>query len=226
MATVGYARVSSIGQSLDVQLEKLTAVGCEPIFQEKKSGLDGKRKELHACLQYLRKGDTLVITRIDRLARSTLHLHQIVADLTEKGVGFRVLDQAIDSTTKEGRLMFSILASIAEFETALRKERQAEGIDKAKRDGVSFGRKKALSQSDVAELQRKRADGALVRELMKEYGLAKATVYRYLGQQPNQTTNEGDHNGTQSQHRERRNTSSTPAKRPRRTGRRTRSDGK
>lgn len=184
MAVVGYARVSSIGQSLDVQIDKLQAAGCDPIYQEKKSGLDGARKELRACLQYLRKGDTLVITRIDRLARSTLHLHQIVADLTGRGVGFRVLDQAIDSTTKEGRLTFSILASIAEFETELRRERQAEGIARAKRDGVAFGRRKALSDDQVEELQQRRSDGALIRELMAEYGLAKASVYRYLGQQP------------------------------------------
>ena len=180
MALVGYARVSTVGQSLAVQLEKLKQHGCSKIFQEKRSGTTMARPQLERCLEYVREGDVLVITKLDRLARSTLDLHKIVSELNQKGVGFKVLDQSIDTTTKEGRLMFSILASIAEFETELRKERQMEGIEKAKKSGVQFGRKPKLTAKQVQEMRSKRESGVLIRELMAEYGLSKASVYRLL----------------------------------------------
>ena len=103
--TIGYARVSSVGQSLDVQLAKLKEYGCSKIYREKKSGVDSNRPELKKCLDYVREGDVLVITKLDRLARSTLDLHKIVKGLNDKDVGFRVLDQSMDTTTKEGRLI-------------------------------------------------------------------------------------------------------------------------
>ncbi len=180
MAIVGYARVSSSGQSLAVQLDKLSEAGCTEVFQEKRSGLTAQRPELKECLRFVRKGDVLVITRLDRLARSTLDLHKIVQELDDRGVGFRVLDQPIDTTTKEGRLMFSIIASIAQFETELRKERQMEGIEKAKENGVKFGRQAVLSDAQVAEMRSKRDSGVLIKNLMSEYGLSKASVYRLL----------------------------------------------
>ena len=180
MAIVGYARVSSSGQSLAVQLDKLSDAGCSEIFQEKRSGLTAQRPALKECLRFVRKGDVLVITRLDRLARSTLDLHKIVQELDDRGVGFRVLDQPIDTTTKEGRLMFSIIASIAQFETELRKERQMEGIEKAKENGVKFGRQAVLSDDQVAEMRSKRDSGILIKNLMSEYGLSKASVYRLL----------------------------------------------
>ena len=105
------------------------------------------------CLDYERDGDVLVITKLDRLARSTLDLHKIVEQLNTKNVGFKVLDQSIDTTTKEGRLMFSILASIAEFETELRKESQLEGIAKAKEKGVQFGAKPKLTDKQIEEMR-------------------------------------------------------------------------
>ena len=179
--TVGYARVSTIGQSLEVQLEKLKAFGCNKIYREKQSGVDSNRHELKKCLDYVREDDVLVITKLDRLARSTLDLHRIVHDLNEKGVGFKVLDRSMDTTTKEGRLMFSILASIAEFETELRKERQMEGIKKAQDRGVAFGRKPSLSDEQVDEIRQKRAEGALIKDLMAAYGLSKSSIYRALG---------------------------------------------
>ena len=180
MAIVGYARVSSSGQSLAVQLDKLSEAGCTEVFQEKRSGLTAQRPALKECLRFVRKGDVLVITRLDRLARSTLDLHKIVQELDDRGVGFRVLDQPIDTTTKEGRLMFSIIASIAQFETELRKERQMEGIEKAKENGVKFGRQAVLSDAQVAEMRSKRDSGILIKNLMSEYGLSKASVYRLL----------------------------------------------
>ena len=180
MAIVGYARVSSSGQSLAVQLDKLSEAGCTEVFQEKRSGLTAQRPALKECLRFVREGDVLVITRLDRLARSTLDLHKIVQELDDRGVGFRVLDQPIDTTTKEGRLMFSIIASIAQFETELRKERQMEGIEKAKENGVKFGRQAVLSDAQVAEMRSKRDSGVLIKNLMSEYGLSKASVYRLL----------------------------------------------
>ncbi len=181
MATIGYARVSSVGQSLDVQLDKLSDFGCEKIYQEKKSGTSSNRPELKKCLDYVRDGDTLIITKLDRLARSTLDLHKIVDSLNKKNVGFRVLDQSgLDTTRPEGKLLFGILATIAEFENSLRSERQLEGIAKAKSNGVKFGAKPKLTPEQVEEMKQKRSDGVLIKNLMAEYGLSKASIYRLL----------------------------------------------
>jgi DNA invertase Pin-like site-specific DNA recombinase len=162
LALVGYARVSSSGQSLDVQLDKLQH--CHKIFQEKASGASGKRPRLHACLEYVREGDTLVVTRLDRLARSTL----------------QVLDRHIDTSDATGRLLFNMLGAIAQFETEIRAERQMDGIQKAKKRGIRFGRKKTLATKQIAALRHRRTQGVLIKTLMKDYGLSKASVYRYL----------------------------------------------
>jgi DNA invertase Pin-like site-specific DNA recombinase len=179
MSLIGYARVSSLGQSLDIQLGKLEH--CDKIFQEKKSGITDKRSRLKACLEYIREGDVLVVARLDRLARSTLHLCQIAEMLKEKGVELQVLDQSINTADATGRLLFNMLGAIGQFETEIRAERQMEGIHKAKKRGVSFGRQKKLSENDVQQLKEKRGQGVLIKDLMKEYGLSKATIYRYLG---------------------------------------------
>lgn len=180
MAFVGYARVSSVGQSLDVQLDKLKY--CDKIFQEKKSGASGSRPSLQACLEYVREGDTLVVTRLDRLARSTLHLCQIAAELEHKRVDLQILDQSIDTSDATGRLLFNMLGAIAQFETELRAERQMDGILKAKARGVKFGPSPSLNPEQIAELQHRRQQGTLIKTLMKEYQISKATVYRYLNQ--------------------------------------------
>ena len=179
MARVGYARVSSVGQSLEVQLGKLKR--CDKVFQEKRSGAAGKRPQLDACLEYIREGDTLVVTRLDRLARSTLHLCQIAAELERKQVTLQVLDQNIDTRDATGRLLFNMLSAIAQFETEIRAERQMDGIQKAKEQGVRFGRTKQLTQQQVDQLRAKRQHGVLIKVLMEEYALSKASVYRYLG---------------------------------------------
>lgn len=179
MALVGYARVSSVGQSLDVQLDKLKS--CGKIFQEKKSGTSRTRLRLEACLEYVREGDTLVVTRLDRLARSTFHLCQIAARLEYKRVALQVLDQNINTSDATGRLLFNMLAAISQFETEIRAERQMEGIQKAKAKGVQFGRKKRLTPPQILELRKKRKQGVLIKTLMKEYDLSKASIYRYLG---------------------------------------------
>src|SRR4030043_71496 len=114
MPTVGYARVSSSGQDLAVQLEKLEVAGCEKIFREKRSGVDAGRPELKRCIEYLREGDTLLVTKIDRLARSTSDLYRIVSQLAEKGVEFKVLDDpSIDTSSRTGKLALGVLALIA-----------------------------------------------------------------------------------------------------------------
>jgi len=183
MAVIGYARVSSIGQSLEIQIDNLSKYGCEKIYKEKRSGTTAQRPEMKACLDYVRSGDVLVITKLDRLARSIFHLHKIVNDLNIKDVGFKVLDQSFDTTTKDGRLMFSILASIAEFETELRSERQLEGIAKAKQNGVAFGRKSKLTEKEVNSMIIERATGSKIKVLMQKYNLSKASVYRIMSQQ-------------------------------------------
>ena len=178
MTLVGYARVSSVGQSLAVQLEKLQ--GCDPIFQEKRSGTSDNRPQLAACLQYVRRGDTLVVTKLDRLARSTLHLCQLAETLQQKGVALRVLDQAIDTSDATGRLLFNMLGAIAQFETEIRAARQLDGIANARARGVAFGRRPALTPEQVAELRQRRQQGALIKTLMADYGLGKTALYRYL----------------------------------------------
>jgi DNA invertase Pin-like site-specific DNA recombinase len=185
MIRVGYARVSSVGQSLDVQVDKLTAAGCDPIFEEKASGTRQDRPVLRECLRYLRKGETLVVTRLDRLARSLAHLSALDTQLKAQEVTLQVLDQAIDTTTPHGKMLFGMLAVFAEFENDLRKERQMDGIRKAQARGVYIGGKPALTPEQVLALRAQRAAGALIKDLMRQYGLSKASVYRYLdGTQP------------------------------------------
>ena len=160
-----------------------TLAHCDKLFEEKQSGLNGKRAQLKSCIEYVRQDDVLVITRLDRLARSTLHLCQIAQELEEKGVGLQVLDQNIDTTTATGHLLFNMLGAIGQFETEIRAERQIEGIEKAKSRGVSFGREKKMTPEQTKEMKLKRQNGTLIKNLMKEYGLSKAIVYRYLSTQ-------------------------------------------
>lgn len=177
MSRVGYARVSSVGQSLEIQEEQLRAAGCEEVFAEKRSGTSTSgRQALDEALRWVRKGDVLVVTRLDRLARSLSDLSKIVDQLTAKQVGFQCLQQgAVDTTKPEGRLMLQLLGSFAEFETAIRKERQMEGIEKAKADGRYKGRPPSI---DVAEVQRLLATGMGPAAIAKTLGIARASVYR------------------------------------------------
>lgn len=181
-AIVGYARVSSIGQSLDIQLDKLKEYGCTKIFAEKRSGRQvDSRPELQACLQFVREGDTLVISRLDRMARSILDLAKIADELKKKGVALRVLDQALDTGTSEGKLMFSLLGAFAEFENDIRAERQMDGIKRAKEKGVTFGRKRALTSADREKIRLLREeDKYSVPQLADRFNVGVATIYRCL----------------------------------------------
>jgi len=180
MARVGYARVSSVGQSLEVQLEQLQAAGCEKVFAEKRSGRTAAdREELQRALEWVREGDVFVVTKLDRLARSIGDLRQIVDRLTAKGVGFTVLQQgSIDTTRSDGRLMLNILGSFAEFEADIRKERQAEGIAKAKENNRYKGRKPSIEPDMVRRLK---AEGMGASAIARQLGIGRASVYRLLG---------------------------------------------
>jgi DNA invertase Pin-like site-specific DNA recombinase len=180
MALIGYARVSSVGQSLDVQLDKLQH--CDKIFQEKVSSLSSKRSQLQACLEYVRDGDSLIVTRLDRLARSTLHLCQIAEELQRKGVDLKVIDQNIDTSDATGRLLFNMLGAVAQFENEIRAERQMDGILKAKARGVQFGPQRKLSDEQLMELKKRRENGDLVKDLITDFSISKATLYRYLSE--------------------------------------------
>jgi DNA invertase Pin-like site-specific DNA recombinase len=152
---------------------------CERVFKEKQSAVDTDRPELRRCLDYLR--DTLLVTKIDRLARSTSDLYRIVSALAEKGVAFNVIDDpSIDTTSRTGKLVMGVLALIAEFENDIRRERQMDGIAKAKERGVRFGRKLTLTPERIAEIKALRLGGSTVPNIMRHMGLSKASVDRAL----------------------------------------------
>lgn len=179
MAVYGYARVSTIDQKLTIQEEALKAAGCENIRSEKVSGTSTQgRGELKILLTFLRKGDELVITRIDRLARSVKDLQDIVHQLREQGVRLRATEQPIDTTTPAGKCFLDMLGVFAEFETSLRKERQMEGIAKAKAEGKYLGRKASIDGAKVHELKEQ---GMGASAIAKELGIGRASVYRILG---------------------------------------------
>lgn len=177
---VGYARVSTTHQSLDVQMEQLATHSVEKIFQEQVSGKSASnRPQLKAALDFCREGDTFVVTRLDRFARSAQDLHNIVSALTAKCVGFRCLQQGgLDTTTSHGKLMLGILAAVAEFELDIRQERQREGIEKAKARGVYQGGKQRF---DPVAVRKMRDDGMKPRAIARELKCSPATVYRLLG---------------------------------------------
>lgn len=175
----GYARVSTTDQDLTIQVEALNAAGCETIRQEKVSGTSTQgRDELNTLLEFLREGDELVVTRIDRLARSIRDLQNIVYDLDKKGVVLSATEQPIQTNTSAGKCFLDMLGVFGEFETNLRKERQMEGIAKAKERGVYKGRKPSVDVDRVKELK---AEGLGASAIAKEMGIGRASVYRVLG---------------------------------------------
>lgn len=175
---VGYARCSSVEQNLEVQLDTLNRVGCEKIYQEKVSGTSTEgRHELKECLDYVREGDELVITRIDRLARSVLDLQLIVKELSDKKVTLSATEQSINTKTPEGKCFLDMLSVFAEFETNLRRERQLEGIAKAKSKGVYKGRKASIEREEVIRLKEK---GLGASAIARELNCHRDSVYRLL----------------------------------------------
>jgi len=179
MATVGYARVSTTDQSLEIQAEQLAAAGVEKLFQEKVSGVRRDRPQLSTLLEYVREGDTVVVSKLDRIARSTKDLLDIVETLQRKGCAFRVLNINLDTATPTGKLMLTMLGAIATFEREMMLERQAEGIAKAGAAGRYKGRK-PTARSQVPAIQALAAQGLTRQAIAEKVGVGIASVYRVL----------------------------------------------
>ena len=174
----GYARVSSSGQDLSIQLETLKNAGCETIRKEKVSGTSIQgRDELNTLLEFVREGDELVVTRIDRLARSVRDLQNIVFDLDQRGVTLSATEQPINTKTSAGKCFLDMLSCFSEFETNIRKERQMEGIAKAKENGVYRGRKPSI---DIEKVKGLKESGMGASAIAKELNIGRASVYRAL----------------------------------------------
>lgn len=178
---VGYARTSTADQKagLEAQLRDLSAVGCTKVFREELSSVAAKRPELERTLDYLREGDALIVTKLDRLARSVADLVDITAKLRAKSVALRILAMNLDTATPTGKLMLNLLGSIAEFERELMLERQREGIAKAKADGKYKGRA-PTAQRKAAEVIRLKAEGRTGDAIAEELGIGRASVFRIL----------------------------------------------
>ena len=178
MAVIGYARVSTTDQDLSIQEAALRAAGCDVIRAEKRSGTTTEgRDELRTVLEFLRPGDVLTCTRIDRLARSIADLQDIVRQVRTRGASLKATEQPINTGTAAGKCFFDMLGVFAEFETNLRKERQLEGIAKAKAAGVYSGRRASIDASRVREM---RAQGLGPTAIAKALGIGRASVYRVL----------------------------------------------
>lgn len=178
---VGYARVSTQDQKPELQLDALKAAGCEKVFVEKASGAQRDRPELKAALDYMRDGDTLVVWKLDRLARSMKQLIETVEGLEEVGVGFRSLTEAIDTTTAGGKLVFHVFGALAEFERSIIRERTRAGLDAARARGRKGGRPPKLKDADLKAARAMLADKSItVEEVAKHLRVSPATLYRHL----------------------------------------------
>lgn len=174
---VGYARVSTQDQNPGLQLDALRAAGCEQVFHEKATGANRERPELAACLRTLRTGDTLVVWKLDRLARSLKDLVEIIEGLQGKGVGFRSLTEAIDTESTGGRLVFHIFGALAEFEHSLIRERTMAGLAAARARGRKGGRKPAMSAADVRKAAAMLSDPAITKtEVAKHFSVTRVTL--------------------------------------------------
>jgi len=180
---IGYARTSTLDQkaSIDAQVRDLKAAGSEKILQEQVSSVDvAKRARLAEALEHIRRGDTLVVTKLDRLARSVRHLFEITETLAEKGAALRILDLGIDTGKPTGKLVLTVLGGIAEFERGIMLERQREGIAKAKAAGKYKGRK-PTAKAKAGEVKALKSQGVGPTAIAKQLGIGRASVYRILG---------------------------------------------
>ena len=176
MAVYGYARVSTDDQDTAIQVAALKAAGCSVVREEKKSGTSRSgRAELETLLAFMREGDVLMVTRIDRLARSMKDLQDIVHELKQKGVFLKATEQPIDTSTAAGKAFFDMLGVFAEFETNLRRERQLEGISKAKKEGKYKGTTPRIDRAQIARL---RSEGKNVTQIARALSISRESVYR------------------------------------------------
>jgi DNA invertase Pin-like site-specific DNA recombinase len=177
---IGYARVSTVDQHLTTQLEQLEQAGCERIFQEKVSGVTRDRPELTRMIEFAREGDVVVCCKLDRIARSTRHLLEIIEMLEKKGVAFRVVNINLDTKTPTGKLMLSMLAAIGQFEREMMLERQREGIAKAKEKGVYTGRRPTAREKSSEVLRLIKQEGMGKKAVANKLGIGVASVYRIM----------------------------------------------
>lgn len=185
---IGYARVSTADQTLDLQRDALLAAGCEQIFTDTSSGAAVSRAGLDEALCYLRAGDCLVVWRLDRLGRSLRHLIEVVTDLESRNIGLRSVTERLDTTTSEGRLIFHLFGALAEFERDLTRERTRAGLAAARARGRKGGRPQSAIMNDpkkVAIARRLYGDGrSSVTDICKMLGVSRSTFYRYIRPQP------------------------------------------
>lgn len=181
-AFVGYARTSTLEQvaGYEAQLRELVKAGCTKLFQEQVSSV-GTRKQLEACIDYLRDGDTLVVTKLDRLARNVAHLGQLVTALRRKGVSLRVLDLGLDTSTPTGELILNMMGAVAQFERQMMLERQREGIAKAKADGKYKGRT-PIAMRQAQRARELAAEGVKRAQIAQQLSISERSVYRALRQ--------------------------------------------
>lgn len=178
---IGYARVSTQDQNLELQLDALIAAGCEQTFQEKITGKKKERPELNICLKTLRAGDVLVVWKLDRLARSLKDLVEIISELESKGVGFKSITESIDTTSPSGKLIFHIFGALAEFEHSLIRERTLEGLKAARARGRKGGRKPAMTAQDVKKAAAMLKDPMITkREVAEHFGVSRLTLNKSL----------------------------------------------
>ena len=178
---IGYARVSTTDQNLNLQLDTLTKVGCEKIHEDYASGAKTYRNGLEAAIESLRKGDTLVVWKLDRLGRSLKHLIEVINTLNERGIYFKSLQESIDSSTSGGKLIFHVFGALAEFERDINRERTLAGLVAAKARGRIGGRPKKLNDKKVAVAKSMIADSSnSVEDVCKMLDVSRATLYRYL----------------------------------------------
>jgi DNA invertase Pin-like site-specific DNA recombinase len=188
---VGYARVSTRDQNYELQLDALEAAGCSKIYEEKLSGAQRDRPELKAALAYVRPGDTLVVWKLDRLARSLKQLIETVEMLSEREIGFRSLTESIDTTSSGGRLIFHIFGALAEFERSIIRERTTAGLTAARARGRVGGRPPALKESDIRVAQTLLKDGELtVAKIAERLHVAPSTLYKHLPRPRSSTTDD------------------------------------
>jgi DNA invertase Pin-like site-specific DNA recombinase len=178
---IGYARVSTDDQNLDLQRDALKQAGCEQIYTDRVSGTKDNRPGLTVALSHLRTGDTLVVWRLDRLGRSLRHLIDTVTGLQERGIGFKSLQESIDTTTSGGKLVFHIFGALAEFEREIIRERTNAGLQAARARGRNGGRPKKLTKKQIEMLQHLAADKKhSVKEICQTLGIGRTGFYRYL----------------------------------------------
>ncbi|MEI7682043.1 MAG: recombinase family protein [Betaproteobacteria bacterium] len=177
---IGYARVSTTDQNLDLQIDALTKVGCEKIFDDKISGTRADRPGLARAMELLRKDDTLVVWKLDRLGRSVKNLVDLVADLQKHGIHFKSLTDSIDTGTPSGRFFFHVMASLAEMERELTAERTRAGLEVARQLGRKGGRKRQMTDSKIESAKKLLANGIPPRDVAANLGVSVPTLYRWI----------------------------------------------